>query len=210
MKSSHALFLAMIMIFVILSGCCSGLQGNPMYSGKNITPGYKLYNVDKLQYWKYNVTMAASGVNSTWDMTVQVDYPMIDGEKLRHMVVDTVGNGMDIQYDIWSNISSYNIERMYAKGNIGDYHQEREVSKLQIYTLPDVGLAYIIVPFMHTGNITVVDPNGNPGKVMYYSATDNKNFTVSYWVHPDIPVPVKIVLSEKNFQITMMLVDYKP
>jgi hypothetical protein len=195
--------LVVIVIGVILgAGCCGPMQ-------MNVPPGAKmgkdLYNVNGLSQWTYNVTMSSGGVNSSWDMNVTNGF---DGD-LRHMIVHTLGNGMNIVYNVWSNKTTFDIDRMHANGTIGDYLQDRDVSKLQIYTLPDVGLSYWFVPFTLAGNQSIRDPDGNAATVGVYSATDNKGFSVTYWKHLHVPVPLFIEMKDKNFRITMMLTGYK-
>ena len=96
------------------------------------------------------------------------------------MIVGTVGNGMDILYNIWWNASTYKVDRMHAKGYIGDYYQDRDVSPLQVQTLPDTGLLYYFVPMQLTGNVTVKDVTGKTSKLAVFSATDTGGFTLTY------------------------------
>jgi hypothetical protein len=155
--------------------------------------------------WKYAVVMSAGGANSTWNMTVnQTGDP---GREMR-MEVGTVGNGMDILYDIWYNASTFQVDRMHAKGWIGDYYQERNVSNQQIYTLPDTGLIYYYVPLQYAGAVTVRDVTGNAGQLGVFTATNNQGFRLTYWAHPAMPLPAKIEMSNRDFNITMMLISY--
>lgn len=203
MKRDRLLFFALILICLAVAGCTQ-MPAAPMNSG-DVVIGHKLYNIDRLSYWKYNVTMATKDTNASWDM--MVNNSIEDGT--RHMGVYTLGNGMDITYDVRSNVSSYKIDRMYANGTIGDYYQNREVSPLQIFTLPDTGLSYYYVPFRDMGNVTIKGTGGNEAQANVYSASDNRGFTVTYWVHPEIPAPVRIEMSTSDFEIVMMLTDYK-
>lgn len=193
---------AILLGILLVSGCCGQMPMSVPPGGKM---GKDLYNVNSLSQWTYNVTMSSGGVNSSWDMNVTNGR---DGG-LRHTIVHTLGNGMDIVYNVWSNMTTFDIDRMHAKGTIGDYMQDRDVSKLQIYTLPDVGLSYWFVPFALVGNQTIKDPNGNLASVGVYSATDNKGFSVTYWKHPQVPVPLYVEMKDKSFRITMMLTEYK-
>jgi hypothetical protein len=193
---------------ILTSGCLYGMGGKPP-APVDLVPGFKLYNVDALSNWKYSVTMDASNTISSWDIDITRMQDSLNGTTVRRMEVNTAGNGMDIQYDIWSNLTNYNVYKMYAKGRIGDYFQEREVSRLQIYTIPDIGLAYYFVPFSVTGNITINDKEGKVSAAKIYSATDNKGFTINYLIHEAVPVPLKIEMADKNFRIVMALADYK-
>ena len=130
-----------------------------------------------------------------------------DGEM--YMTVGTVGNGMDILYNVWWNASTYMVDRMHAKGYIGDYYQDRDVSPLQIQTLPDTGLLYYYVPMQFMGNVTVKDATGKTGKLAVFSATNNHGLTLTYWAHPAMPLPPKIELTDRDFKITMSLIDYR-
>jgi hypothetical protein len=200
----HKLALAMFFLLaaIIAAGCVSGVQPS-LY--ENAIMGKQIYNLSNVSSWKYTVVMSAGGTNSTWNMTVnQTAGP--DGE--RHMEVGTVGNGMDILYDIWYNSSTFNVDRMHAKGWIGDYYQERNVSTMQIYTLPDTGLIYYFVPLQYAGAVSVHDVNGQTGQLWVYTATDNKGFRLTYWAHPAMPLPAKIEMSNRDFNITMMLISY--
>lgn len=210
MKHFQALAFALTILIaaVIISGCSSQIHSIPQSSG-NISYGYNFYDYDKLHSWKYDINMTASNKTSSWEMTVKQYPEAVNDSRLRHLIVDTVGNGMNIRYDIWSNASNYRIERMHARGSIGDYYQDRDVSQLQIYTLPDLGLSYYYVPFLRIGNVTVADVDGKLAEVMVFSATDNKGFSVTYWIHPDMPLPVRVEMSEENFKITMLLTEYR-
>ena len=191
------------MAAIAMAGCISGMQASP-YSGAVM--GKQIYNMGNLSHWKYAVTMSAGGANSTWNMTVNNSRGP-DGEM--YMTVGTVGNGMDILYDVWWNATTYGVDRMHARGWIGDYFQDRNVSPLQILTLPDTGLNYYFVPFQYVGSTMVRGLNGQVGQLGVYSATDNKGFSVTYWAYPGIPLPLKVQLSNRDFNITMMLQDYK-
>lgn len=199
MKPELPVLLILITV-ALIAGCLSGIQSAPY---GNATSGKQLYDVDELATWKYAVIMNSSDAISTWNMTINSS----QGEP-RHMTVGTVGNGMDILYDIWWNTTTYQISRMHAKGTIGDYYQDKDVSPMQIYTLPDVGLTYYFVPFQLAGNVTVRGVDGNLSRVNVFTAADNKGFRVTYWVHPDMPLPVKIEMTSAEFRITMMLLDY--
>jgi hypothetical protein len=201
----HKLALAFLFLLVaaIAAGCVSGVQSSPY---ANAVTGKQIYNLSNVSSWKYAVVMGAGGANSTWNMTVnQTGGPGGD----RHMEVGTVGNGMDILYDIWYNASTYQVNRMYAKGLIGDYYQERNVSTMQIYTLPDTGLIYYFVPLQYAGPVSVRDAGGQSGQLGVFTATDNKGFQLTYWAHPAMPLPVKIQMSSRDFNITMMQISYR-
>jgi hypothetical protein len=200
----HKLALAMFFLFVaiIAAGCVSGVQSSPY---DNAVMGKQIYNLSNVSSWKYAVVMSAAGTNSTWNMTVnQTAGPGDD----RHMEVGTVGNGMDIVYDIWYNASTYQVDRMHAKGWIGDNYQERNVSTMQVYTLPDTGLMYYFVPLQYAGAVSVRDASGQTGQLGVYTATDNKGFTLTYWAHQAMPLPAKIQMSTRDCNITMMLISY--
>ncbi len=198
-------FLAVFMVLcaAAMSGCYSSAE----YL-KNATPGSSFYNFDVVSYWKDNVTMYASGVNSTWNMTVFVRNDSLDGKPVRYMQVITEGNGMNITYDIWSNLTTFDVLKMHAKGSIGDYFQDRDTSKLQIYTLPDIGLSYYFVPFWPIKNVMGKTTDGRMIPITVYSAADNKGFSVTYWASPQVPVPIRVEMADKNFRITEMLVEY--
>lgn len=204
MKRAYALVFALIICIALVSGCTS--QAEP--SQKNATAGYKFYDFNKAHTWKMNITMYASGVNSTWDMIVHQENETVDGSILRHFQIDTIGNGMNITYDVWSNATTYEVTRMHAKGYTGDYYEDRDTSKQQVYTLPDFGLSYYFVPFLPIRQINVVSPDGRIAPATIYAATDNKGFTVAYWINPSLPVPIKVEATDKNFKITSMLVEY--
>lgn len=196
-----------VFIFIMCAAPVSGCYSQAEYM-KNATFGNNFYNFDKVHYWKDNVTMYGGGVNSTWNMTVYVRDDTLNGTPARYMQVVTEGNGMNITYDVWSNATTYNILKMHAKGTIGDYFQDRDTSTLQIYTLPDVGLSYYFVPFWPVKNVTARTPDGGTIPLTVYSATDNKGFSVTYWISPLAPVPLKVEMTEKNFKITGSLVEY--
>jgi hypothetical protein len=195
------LLLAVACTFVA-AGCISGIQATPPGS----VAGRQFYDLGNLTGWKYAVNMSASGVDSSWNMTVN-NTRGEGGE--RHMIVGTIGNGMDIVYDIWWNATTYQVSRMHARGWVGDDYQDRDVSTLQIYTLPDTGLTYYFVPFQHAGNVTVKGGNGAESLAYVYTAADNKGFRVTYWAHPMVPLPIKVEMSSADFKITMTLVDYR-
>lgn len=200
----HKLALALLlMLAMAVAGCVSGMQASP-YAGA--TPGKDIYDLGNASYWKYGVVMSAGGTNSTWNLTVN---NTVDPDGHPHMIAGTVGNGMDILYDIWWNASTYQIDRMHAKGYIGDYYQDRDVSPLQIQTLPDTGLLYYAVPLQYVGNVTVRDASGKQAKLAVFSATDRSGFTLAYWAHPGMPLPPKIVMKSQDFEITMSLLDYR-
>jgi hypothetical protein len=186
----------------VAAGCVSGPQ-NPY---ANAVPGYKLYNLSNASSWEYTVIMSAGGANSTWNMTVNNS---IDPGGQRNMTVGTVGNGMDILYDVWWNGTSYQVDRMTAKGSIGDYYQERNVSAQQILTLPDIGLQYYYVPLQYAGNVNVRDTTGKISQLYVYTATGNAGLTLTYWIHPAMPLPAKIQLSSQDMNITMYLVGWR-
>ena len=203
----HKLALAMLLLAVgasfVAAGCVYGIQSSPY---QNATMGKQLYDVNNVTSWKYLVTMSASGANATWNMTVN-DTRGAGAE--RHMTVGTVGNGMDILYDIWWNATTFQIERMHARGWLGDEYRDKDVSPLQIYTLPDVGLAYYFVPFQYMENVSVRSVDGIVSRAFIFKATDNKGFSVSYLHHPQVPLPLKIEMADQNFSYTMLLADYK-
>lgn len=200
MKRELAILLFLTLIF-FASGCVSSVQSSPY---ANATAGKLLYDLGNTSHWSYAVNMTASNVSSTWNMTVD-NY----AGNPRHQVVATLGNGMDIVYDIWWNSSSYRIERMHAKGSTGGNYQDQDVSPLQINTLPDTGLVFYLVPFQPIGKMNVKNLDGQAAALTVFAATDNHGFTLEYWNHPAIPVPVKILEITKDYNITMMLTDYK-
>ena len=201
----HKLALAMLFLLVALvaAGCVSGVQSSPY---ANAVMGKQIYNLSNVSSWKYMVAMSAGGANSTWNMTVNNTYNP-NGES--YMDIGTLGNGMDIRYDVWYNASTYQVDRMHAKGSIGDYYQDRNTSTQQIYTLPDTGLIYYFVPLQYAGVVTVRDASGQPGQLGSFTATDNKGFRLTYWANQAMPLPAIIEMSNRDFNITMMLVDYK-
>ncbi|OPY25525.1 MAG: hypothetical protein A4E28_03092 [Methanocella sp. PtaU1.Bin125] len=196
--------LALLLILAMAAaGCVSGIQASP-YAGA--VTANQIYDIRNASYWKYGVVMSAGGTNATWNMTVNNTWRP-DGES--QMTAGTVGNGMDILYDIGYNASTYRVDRMHAKGYIGDFYQDRDVSPLQIQTLPDTGLLYYFVPMQYMGNVTVKDASGRTAGLHVFSATDNRGFTLTYWAHPAMPLPPKIEMTARDFKITMNLLDYK-
>ncbi len=191
------------MLAIAVAGCVSGMQASP-YTGA--VTGKDIYDTGNVTYWKYGVVMSAGGANSTWNMTVNNTQDP-DGEM--QMIVGTVGNGMDILYNVRWNASTYKVDRMHAKGYIGDYYQDRDVSPLQIQTLPDTGLLYYFVPMQFMGNVTVKDATGKAAKLAVFSASDTSGFTLTYWAHPAMPLPPKIEMTGRDFKITMSLLDYR-
>lgn len=203
MRHKLALAFLFLLAVAVSAGCVSGAPYSPY---ANSVPGKQLYNLSNVSSWKYAVVMSASGTNTTWNMTVnQTGDP--DGEM--HMEVGTVGNGMDILYDIWYNGSTFQVYRMHAKGWIGDYYQERNVSNQQILTLPDTGLIYYFVPLQYAGSVPVRDASGQIAQLGVFTATDNKGFRLTYWAHPEMPLPAKIEMSGRDFNVTMMLISYR-
>lgn len=200
MKRELAILLFFLLV-LLASGCVSGIQGSPY---ANATPGVKLYDLGNVSHWTYAVNMTANNTASEWNMTVD-NY----GGDPRHMVIYTIGNGMDIVYDVWWNDTTYQVERMHANGSIGDYYQDRDVSPLQIQTLPDTGLLYYWVPFQPVRNAMVKGADGQMANLTVFAATDNSGFTVAYWYHPAVPLPAKIMMSSRDVNVTMMLTDYK-
>jgi len=172
-----------------------------------------IYNVTNASSWEYAVNMSAGGTSSTWNMTVNntrvtgPEGPLANGGEM-YMTVGTVGNGMDILYDVWWNATTYKIDRMHAKGLIGDYYQDRDVSTQQIMTLPDTGLIYYFVPLQYAGAVTIKDATGKQGQLGIYTATDNKGFRLTYWAHPAVPLPVKIETTSRDVNLTMLLINY--
>ena len=149
--------------------------------------------------------MSAGGANSTWNMTVNNTFNQ-DGDS--YMDIGTVGNGMDIRYDVWYNGSTYQVTRMHAKGWIGDYYQERNVSTLQIQTLPDTGLLYYFVPLQYAGAVTIRDASGQDGQLGVFTASDNKGQRLTYWAHPAMPLPAMIEMNSTDCILRMMLISY--
>jgi hypothetical protein len=203
LKRAYVAVFLIIACAAIVSGCASQAQYQ-----KNATFGGNFYNFDKVHYWKNNVSMYANGVNATWNMTVHVRNNTLDGATVRYMEIVTEGNGMNITYDVWSNRTTYEVLKMHARGYIGDRFQDRDTSPQQIFTLPDVGLSYYFVPFTTIKNTTVKMPDGRNVPIVVYSASDNKGFSVTYWICPPVPVPVKVEMSDKNFRITETLIEY--
>lgn len=203
MKHAYALAFALIIVSALAFGCVTQAQQFP----KNATYGYKFFDFNQAHDWKYNVTMSTNGTNSTWDMMVHQENETVNGSVIRHFIIQTIGNGMNITYDVWSNASTYQVTSMHAKGSAGDFYQDTDTSTLQIYTLPDFGLAYYFVPFTPVKTITVVGADGRTAPATLYSATDNKGFTVAYLANPSIPVPIKIETIDKNSKVTSMLME---
>lgn len=203
MRHKLALAFLLLLVAAVAAGCVSGAPSNPY---ANAVPGKQLYNLNNVSSWEYTVVMSASGANATWNMTVNQTG---DPGKERHMEVGTVGNGMDILYDIWYNATTYQVKDMHAKGWIGDYYQERNVSNQQILTLPDIGLQYYFVPLQYAGTVSVRDASGETGQLYVFTASDNKGFSLTYWAHPAMPLPAKIQMSNSDMNLTMMLVDYR-
>ncbi|HEY3422094.1 MAG TPA: hypothetical protein VGK13_02970 [Methanocellaceae archaeon] len=189
----------------LVFGCITHAQPSP----NNVTYGYKFFNFNQAHDWKYNVTMAAGGVNSTWNMSVHQENETINGSIMRHFIVETIGNGMNITYDVLSNASTYQVTNMHAKGSIGDFYQDKDTSTLQVNTIPDFGLIYYFVPFSPVKQITVVGQDGRTAPATLYAATDNKGFTVAYLVNPTVPVPLKIEATDKNCKVTSMLTEVR-
>ncbi len=203
MKRAYVAVFLFILCAALVSGCLSQAQ-----LPKNATFGGNFYDFNNVHSWKYGVVMAASGVNSTWNMTTSVKNDQLNGTPARYMQVLTEGNGMNITYDVWSNATTYNILRMHAKGDIGGYFQDRDTSSLQIFTLPDIGLSYYYVPFMPVENYSVTMPNGGTIPVTIYTATNNNGFTVTYWIYKGSPVPLRVEMTDKNFKISETLLEY--
>ena len=201
----HKLALAMffLLVAIVAAGCVSGVQSSPY---ANAVMGKQIYNLSNASSWKYTVVMAAGGANSTWNMTVNNTY---NPGSESFMDIGTVGNGMDIRYEVWYNASTYQLSRMHAKGWIGDYYQDRNTSIQQIQTLPDTGLLYYFVPLQYAGAVSVRDISGQAGQLDVYTATDNRGFRLTYWAHPMMPLPAKIEMSNRDFNITMMLISYQ-
>jgi len=126
-----------------------------------------------------------------------------------YMTISTVGNGMDIPYDVWWNPATYQIDRMHAKGRIGDNYQDQDTSPLQINTLPDTGLLYPFVALSYVDNVTVRDNAGHIGQLEVFTSSNGIGDSLIYWVHPGMPLPVKIQIKERNYAITMMLLNYR-
>ena len=201
----HKLALAMffLLVAIVAAGCVSGVQSSPY---ANAVMGKQIYNLSNASSWKYTVVMAAGGANSTWNMTVNNTY---NPGSESFMDIGTVGNGMDIRYEVWYNASTYQLSRMHAKGWIGDYYQDRNTSIQQIQTLPDTGLLYYFVPLQYAGAVSVRDISEQAGQLGVYTATDNRGFRLTYWAHPMMPLPAKIEMSNRDFNITMMLISYQ-
>ena len=205
LKRAYVLALMLIILAALAFGCISQAQPNP----KNATYGYLFYDFNKAHDWKYNVTMVAGNASSTWNMTVHQVNETDNGSILRHFTVDTVGNGMNITYDIWSNATTYQVTRMHAKGSTGNFYQDEETSALQVYTLPDFGLAYYYVPFSSVKTVEVAGADGRIAPATWYAATDNRGFTVAYLINPAVPVPLSVKTIDRNTNVTSMLLDYK-
>jgi hypothetical protein len=203
LKPAYLALFLLIACGILVSGCFSQAQ----YL-KNASFGGNFYDFNRVSHWKDSVVMSASGVNSTWNMTVHMQGALLEGKPVRYMQVITEGNGLNITYDIWSNLTTYEVLKMHAKGRQGDYFQDRDTSNLQIYTLPDVGLSYFFVPFTPVRNLTVKTSDGAAIPVTIYTAQDNKGFSVSYMIHPQVPVPIKVEMADKNFKITETLLEY--
>ncbi len=203
----HKLALAFLFLLAagVAAGCVSGAPSGPY---ANAVLGKQLYNLSNASHWEYNVVMSTGSTNSTWNMTMsQTAEPGVE----RRMEIGTVGNGMDILYDVWYDTSTFQVNRMHAKGWIGDYYQERNVSTMQIQTLPDTGLLYYQVPMQYAGSVMVKDAGGQAGQLYVYTASNNRGLTLTYWIHPAIPVPVKIQLNNSDMGVilTMMLNSYR-
>jgi hypothetical protein len=205
LKRAYALAILLVISGALVFGCITTAQP----PSKDAVYGYKFFDFNKAHYWKMNVTMSASGVNATWDMAVRQNNETINGSILRHFQVDTIGNGMNITYDIWSNATTYEVVRMHAKGAIGDFYQDTDTSTLQIYTLPDFGIIYYLVPLSPLRNVTVSMPDGNTATAYWYAATDNKGYTIAYLANPNVPVPLEIKTIDKNYEVTSRLMEYQ-
>lgn len=203
MKRAYAAVILFLAAAALVSGCFSQAQ-----YPKNATLGADFYDFNRLHYWKDSVVMSANGVNATWNMTVYVANDTLNGTPARYLRVVSEGNGMNITYDVWSNATTYGVLRMHAKGATGDYFQDRDTAKQQIYTLPDLGLSYYFVPFPPVRSMAVRTPDGNALPVTIYSATNNVGFTVSYMISPGLPVPLKVEMADKNYRITQSLLEY--
>jgi len=203
-------YLALFLLAACVVACATGLAGcvSQAQNLNNATLGVNFYNYSQVHYWKDNVTMNASNVTSTWNMTVYVRNDTLNGTPVRYMQILTQGNGMYITYDVWSDPKTMAVTRMHAKGYTGDYFQDKDTSVLQINTLPDVGLSYYFVPFWPIRNMTAKTPDGNIIPITVYSASDNKGLTVSYWMCPYVPVPMKAEVADPNLRITETLVEY--
>jgi hypothetical protein len=172
-----ALAVLFLLVALVAVGCVSGVQSSPY---ANAVMCKQIYNLSNVSSWKYMVEMSARGTNSTWNMTVNNTYNP-RGES--YMDIATLGNGMDIRYDVWYNASTYQIDRVHARGSIGNYYQDRNTSTQQIYTLPDTGLIYYFVPLQYAGVVTVQDASEQPGQLGAFTATDNKGFRLTYWAN---------------------------
>lgn len=203
MRHKLALAFLFLLAVVVAAGCVSSAPSNPY---ANAIPGKQLYNLSNVTSWQYAVTMSAAGTNSTWNMTANNS---IDPDGERHMTVGTVGNGMNILYHIWWNGTTYQVDRMNATGYIGDYYQARNVSPMQVQTLPDTGLLYYAVPLQYAGAVAVKDTSGQTGQLYVFTATNNRGDSLTYWTHPAVPVPAKIQMNFQGTNITMMLISYR-
>ena len=199
---------AYVAVFILLLIPCAALVSGCVSQALNMsnaTYGSSFYNLSNVHYWEDNVVMTANGTSSTWNMTVYVKNDTYNGQPARYMQVVTVGNGMNITYDIWSNPTTYSVLNMHAKGTIGDFYQDKDTSVLQIGTLPDVGLTFYYIPFWPVSNTTVRMPNGNTIPVTIYSVTDNNGNSLSYMIYKQSPVPLKVEIAQKTYTIDQTL-----
>jgi hypothetical protein len=173
---------------------------------RNATYGSSFYNFNNVHYWEDNVVMTANGTSSTWNMTVYVNNSTYEGKPARYMQVVTVGNGINITYDVWSDPTTYSVLNMHANGTMGNYSQDKDTSILQIDTLPDMGLTFYYIPFWPVTSTTVRMPNGNTIPVTVYSVTDNIGDTLSYMIYKESPVPLKVDIVQKTYTMEQTLI----
>jgi hypothetical protein len=120
--------------------------------------------------------------------------------------VVTVGNGINITYDVWSDPTTYSVLNMHANGTMGNFSQDKDTSVLQIGTLPDMGLTFYYIPFWPVSSTTVRMPNGNTIPVTVYSVTDNSGDTLSYLIYKESPVPLKVDIVQKTYTMEQTLI----
>lgn len=203
MKHAYvALFIILLIAgSALVSGCVS--QALDM---RNATYGKSFYDFNNVHYWEDNVVMTANGTSSSWNMTVYVKNVTYNDKPALYLQVVTVGNGMNITYDVWSDPATYNVLKMHANGTIGNYSQDKDTSVLQIDTLPDVGLTFYYVPFWPVANTTARMANGNTIPVTIYSVTDNMGNSLSYMIYKGSPVPLKVEISQQTYKMEQTLI----
>ena len=165
--------------------------------GGNEISGSQLFQLGKVKHYKYKMTMTSQG--TTYDISTDT----VNGKECWLFTTTVEQQGMSMTYKIWYDKAT--MQCVKARMEVAGMMQDVPCAQVQQSTgggqpKSDVKLTYV-------GTETVTVPAGTFQCLVYRVTTQGT--TSTYYIAPDVPVPVKWVIESQSGSVTAELVEYQ-